>query len=225
MCGHVKYLKTTMYGMVGYMPDYSMVVVGANKGLHERDMTIEHLIIARILKIPTFFVVTKIDTPEGIAHYETTLEMIQAYVNSSRNNPDPVKPVPEVIDRDANLDTKDMERMAQACSDKTIIPIFPVSNVNGSGIELLRKFLSLIKSRAGSTKDFGKISDPPHVLIEEFYRVRRVEGLIAAGTVLSGQITVGTELLIGPNNLGQFDPVEITGIHIRNTDFDKVVAG
>ena len=103
MCGHVKYLKTTMYGMVGYMPDYSMVVVGANKGLNERDMTIEHLIIARILKIPIFFVVTKIDHPEGIANYGTTLEMIKANVNSSRNNPDPVKPVPEVIARDAKL--------------------------------------------------------------------------------------------------------------------------
>lgn len=56
--------------MVGYMPDYSMVVVGANKGLNERDMTIEHLIIARILKLPIFFVVTKIDSDAGVAHYE-----------------------------------------------------------------------------------------------------------------------------------------------------------
>ena len=50
-----------MYGLVGHMPDYSMVIVAANKSFRQRDMCVEHLIIARILKIPLFFVVTKID--------------------------------------------------------------------------------------------------------------------------------------------------------------------
>jgi len=33
LCGHEKYLKTTMFGLVGLMPDYSMIVVGANMGV------------------------------------------------------------------------------------------------------------------------------------------------------------------------------------------------
>jgi GTPase len=59
LCGHEKYLKTTMFGLVGLLPDYAMIVVGANMGVSR--MTREHLGIALILKIPFFVVVTKID--------------------------------------------------------------------------------------------------------------------------------------------------------------------
>jgi GTPase len=59
LCGHEKYLKTTMLGMVGMIPDYILIVVGANFGLSR--MTKEHLGIALALEIPFFIVMTKID--------------------------------------------------------------------------------------------------------------------------------------------------------------------
>lgn len=48
-----------MLGMVGMVPDYILVVVGANFGLSW--MTKEHLGIALALEIPFFIVMTKID--------------------------------------------------------------------------------------------------------------------------------------------------------------------
>lgn len=33
LCGHEKYLKTTMFGLTGLAPDYSMIAVGLNMGL------------------------------------------------------------------------------------------------------------------------------------------------------------------------------------------------
>lgn len=59
LCGHEKYLKTTMFGLVGLLPDYSMIVVGANMGVSR--MTKEHLGISLALKVPIFIVITKID--------------------------------------------------------------------------------------------------------------------------------------------------------------------
>lgn len=65
LCGHEKYLKTTMYGMVSLFPDYTMVIVGANMGVSR--MTREHIGIALTLKIPFFCVVTKVDmTPKEV---------------------------------------------------------------------------------------------------------------------------------------------------------------
>ena len=61
--------------------------------------------------------------------------------------------------------------------------------------------------------------------VEEFYRVKSVPGVVCAGTVLAGKIKLGTQLLIGPNNNGQFDPVEVTGLHVRNENVKNVVAG
>ena len=73
LCGHEKYLKTTMFGLSGLYPQYSMLVVGANMGVSR--MTKEHIGIAISLKIPIFVVVTKIDlTPENV--YQETISTL-----------------------------------------------------------------------------------------------------------------------------------------------------
>lgn len=43
LCGHEKYLKTTIYGMMSYSPDYAMIIVGSNSGLI--GMSKEHIMI------------------------------------------------------------------------------------------------------------------------------------------------------------------------------------
>jgi len=48
-----------MFGLVGLIPDYAVIIVGANMGVSK--MTREHLGIAQALKIPIFIVVTKVD--------------------------------------------------------------------------------------------------------------------------------------------------------------------
>ena len=35
LCGHHKYLKTTIFGLTGYSPDFAMLVVSANTGIGE----------------------------------------------------------------------------------------------------------------------------------------------------------------------------------------------
>jgi GTPase len=47
LCGHEKYLKTTIHGLVSMLPDYSMIIVGANMGVSK--MTREHLGISLFL--------------------------------------------------------------------------------------------------------------------------------------------------------------------------------
>ena len=49
LCGHEKYLKTTIFGLTGLLPDYAMIVVGANMGVQR--MTKEHLGVALALKV------------------------------------------------------------------------------------------------------------------------------------------------------------------------------
>ena len=33
LCGHTKYLKTTIFGLTGYSPDFAMLVVSASTGI------------------------------------------------------------------------------------------------------------------------------------------------------------------------------------------------
>ncbi|KAI5700343.1 hypothetical protein M8J76_005774 [Diaphorina citri] len=59
LAGHERYLKTTVFGMTGHVPDFGMLMVGANAGIV--GMTKEHLGLALALSVPVFVVVTKID--------------------------------------------------------------------------------------------------------------------------------------------------------------------
>ena len=61
------------------MPDYSMIVVGANMGVSR--MTREHLGISLALGVPIFFVITKIDlAPTNI--YEETVNTLMKILKS-----------------------------------------------------------------------------------------------------------------------------------------------
>lgn len=80
LCGHEKYLKTTMFGLVGLMPDYSMIIVGANMGVSR--MTKEHLGISLALKIPIFIVITKIDIAPPTVYEETRNTLVKILKSS-----------------------------------------------------------------------------------------------------------------------------------------------
>lgn len=96
LCGHEKYLKTTMLGMVGMVPDYVMIVVGANLGLSK--MTKEHLGMALSLNIPFFIVLTKVD----MVPHEVLKQTIGQLSKLLHNNVVNKKPI--VVDYDSNYD-------------------------------------------------------------------------------------------------------------------------
>jgi GTPase len=130
LCGHEKYLKTTMFGLTGLFPQYAMVVVAANKEITR--MTKEHIGIAISLKIPLLVVITKIDmAPEDV--YRKTVGTLQRICNTFCH----MKPV--LIKEEEN--PKFLDTLAASLSTNTICPIFSVSNVTGAGIEQLKQFL------------------------------------------------------------------------------------
>jgi GTPase len=60
LCGHERYLKTTVSGLTGLSPDLCLLVVGANMGVQL--MTREHISVACALQIPLVVVVSKVRT-------------------------------------------------------------------------------------------------------------------------------------------------------------------
>ena len=109
LCGHEKYLKTTMFGMVGLMPDYAMIIVGANMGVSR--ITKEHLGIALALKIPIIVVVTKIDlAPDEVR--ENTIKTIMTLLKA-------MDKFPTLIKTESQIE----EQVIHITTDRTI-PIF-----------------------------------------------------------------------------------------------------
>lgn len=138
LCGHERYLKTTVFGLVGYSPDAAMLVVGSNAGFQK--MAREHLQLMLALKIPFFIVFTKVDsmTPKNIA-----LETLSAVEKVMRN----VQKKPYRMRGEKQID----QAVLGLWSGK-ITPMFSVSCVTGDGLELLRTFLGRLSRHDNSGK-------------------------------------------------------------------------
>ena len=212
LCGHRKYLKTTIFGLSGLVPDYSMVILGANIGEMPR-MTQEHLGISLALKIPFFIVMTKIDmAPANVL--EETLEALKTELKGPR-----IRRLPVVIKTDEDLITS-----AERLPFNKICPIFLCSNVTGEGISSLIKFIFLIQNRNDSNKMLKTPSHPVEFGIHETFLVAGV-GIAISGTMFSGTIKIGSILLLGPDKSNAFRTVQVKSIHKDRTNVDQAVAG
>eukprot|EP00913_Durusdinium_trenchii_P029825 g27949.t1 len=195
LCGHEKYLKTTIFGLVGQCPDYTMIIVNANAGFQR--MSREHLGIALALRIPFFIVVTKIDiAPQNV--YEENLMQLHKIVRSNA-----VKRQPLVV-----KEPEELEGAARGIYQKEVCPIFCISSVTGEGLPLLRNFLRC----------------PAEFHIDSIYVVPGV-GLVVGGVVRAGRIRVGQQLLLGPDKVSQFKPVLVKTIQYKRVTVDFAESG
>ncbi|XP_071443464.1 GTP-binding protein 1 [Hetaerina americana] len=206
LAGHERYLKTTVFGMTGHAPDFSMLMVGSNAGIV--GMTKEHLGLALALSVPVFVVVTKIDMcPANIL--ADTLSLLLRVLKSPG-----CRKVPVIV---RNAD--DVLLSATNFVSERLCPIFKVSNVSGENLDLLKMFLNLLTTRTPS-----KDTDPPEFQIDDTYSVPGV-GTVVSGTTLKGTIRLNDSLLLGPDPLGHFAPISVRSIHRKRMPVREVKGG
>ncbi|KAM9856416.1 GTP binding protein 1, like [Aulostomus maculatus] len=206
LAGHEKYLKTTVFGMTGHLPDFCMLMVGSNAGIV--GMTKEHLGLALALNVPVFVVVTKIDMcPANIL--QETLKLLQRLLKSPG-----CRKIPVLVQ---NKD--DVIVTASNFSSERMCPIFQISNVTGENMDLLKMFLNLLSSRTTFSND-----EPAEFQIDDTYSVPGV-GTVVSGTTLRGLIRLNDTLLLGPDPLGTFIPIAVKSIHRKRMPVREVRGG
>lgn len=211
LCGHEKYLKTTMFGLTGLVPDYTMIIVGANMGLSR--MTKEHLGITLALKIPFFVVLTKIDMcPE--TKFNETMETLLTLLKH-----DTVKRRPIQIKTN-----DDINICAEGIAGNCICPIFTCSSVTGEGIPEVVKFISMLNNRDKINKLLKTPKDPIQFDINENFLVSGV-GVVVSGLVKSGTIKLNSPVLLGPDKSNSFKPVVVKSIHVNRVPAEEAIAG
>lgn len=218
LCGHEKYLKTTLFGLTGLMPDFALLIVGSNMGV--QIMTREHISISCALNLPMFVAITKVDIcPPNVL--QNTRRTLAKLLRSHGKMPHPVKDMDSVV------------IAAEAIVSNRITPVFTLSSVTGQGVDLLRSFLSLLK-RSPLRYTPGEDRDPEvrydaempstYLSIDGVYEVRGV-GVIVGGTILRGTIRVGQLLYVGPDRAGAFYPVTVRSIESRRVQLGEAKTG
>lgn len=235
LCGHEKYLRTTVFGLLSSSPSYCLLMVAANNGLV--GMSKEHLGICLALGVPVIIVVTKLDitwvlcpvmalaclsvesrlgrradkgrSPRPPNILEQTKEQIIKTLKSPGARKVPVF----VSSREESV------VVASQLVSQRITPVFLVSNVTGDGLDTLRTFLNVLPHHGRYRYDA-----PFEFHVNDTFSVP-FTGTVVSGVVKSGLIHEGDTVVIGPDSLGQFTHTVVRSIERRRVRVPAAGAG
>ncbi|KAI8140494.1 P-loop containing nucleoside triphosphate hydrolase protein [Fennellomyces sp. T-0311] len=200
LCGHAKYLRTTISGMTGYSPDYAALVLSGNmSGISE--MAREHLSLAVMLDVPVFVIVTKVDVASRDQLQRTLNSLVQLLRAPGMNK------VPVIV-RDENDFVSCASHLARGGPE---IPIFLVSNVTGTNIDLLERFLNFLPR---PTKHYDELlEESVEFQVEETYSLQDI-GPVIGGVLRRGRINIREDRTyhLGPDSTGGFVKVNVKSI-------------
>ncbi|WP_158056149.1 GTPBP1 family GTP-binding protein [Halorussus halophilus] len=198
--GHEPWLRTTIRGLVGQKLDYGLLTVAADDG--PTKTTREHLGVLLATELPTIVAITKADIVEEDRVLEVEREVERLLRDAGKT--------PLLVERhgvDAAIEE----------IDENVVPILTTSAVTMDGLDELDELFERLPK---TTADSG----PFRMYIDRTYSVTGV-GAVASGTIMSGHVEAGDELLIGPMADGDFREVEVRSIEMHYHRVDEAKAG
>jgi elongation factor 1-alpha len=200
--GHEPWLRTTIRGLVGQKLDYGLLTVAADDG--PTKTTREHLGILLATDLPTMVAITKADLVDGdrVAAVEREVERLLREVNKT-----PLRVERHGVDA------------AVEEIDETVVPVLITSAVSGEGLGTLDELFARLPKTVG-----GSAVEQFRMYVDRTYNVTGV-GAVASGTVKSGAVQAGDELLLGPMQDGRFREVEVRSIEMHYHRVDRARAG
>lgn len=94
--------------------------------------------------------------------------------------------------------------------------IYPVSSTTGEGIDTLQLALDIAATDRQQRSDAGQF----RLAIDRRFSVKGA-GMVVTGSVFSGGVSIGDEILLMPQNV----PVRVRGLHTQNEETTSAVAG
>ena len=212
LCGHEKYLKTTMFGISALIPHYAIILIGTNMGVQR--MTKEHLGIIISLGIPFFIVFTKIDIAPKEVKEKTINQFTSILKTGLKKSPFNVK------------NATDAEFAAKNIPNGNVVPTFQISTVTGEGLDDLKHFLSKLTPKFPNINDYSLIKTPKdktEMLLDNAINTKF--GCVYAGVIVSGKIEINQKLLMGPTIDGDFKLVQVKEIHFLRVPVNELCCG
>jgi GTPase len=208
LCGHEKYLKTTIMGLTSNSPDLVMILVGGNMGMQR--MTKEHIFLCLSLHIPFIIIITKLDLCKDRQQVlEETINEIKSVLKAPG-----IRRIPYDIrcKEDVLLCSKNIHSL-------TTVPLFYISNVTGEGVDYVRQFLNLHNKKPKKDQSENKVE----YYVDQTFQVVGV-GTVLGGQLVKGKIKIGDKLLVGPIN-DEYTTIQVRSIHCKRMNMTEVDEG
>lgn len=199
LCGHEKYLRTTINGLSSINSDLAIVCISDKI----TRMTKEHLGICLLTGIPVLIIFTKIDlVPSSITNNLIT-QLKPIFISSKKKL----------------LEIKKSSDIGFCIQNTAIIPFIKTSNKTGQGLPLLSDFLNNI-----SKKKYISDNTKSLFTIEHIYNITGY-GTVVSGSLTGKNVNAGDILYMGPF-IQEFIEVRVKTIHNDYKNFiDKLEGG
>jgi elongation factor 1-alpha len=200
--GHEPWLRTTIRGLVGQKLDYGLLTVAADDG--PTRTTREHLGILLATDLPTMVAITKADLvdEERIREVEREVERL----------------LREVEKTPLRVERHGVDAAIEEISE-TVVPVVTTSAVTEEGLDALDELFERLPKTDSAVE-----SEQFRMYVDRSYKVTGV-GAVASGTIQSGEVEAGDELLLGPMQDGTFREVEVRSIEMHYHRVDEARAG
>lgn len=211
LAGHERYMKTTLFGLTSQSPDYALVTISPTDREESNLTRTKGLLdILSGTCIPFFIVITKRDDC-SLEYLQDTIAGIGAMLQSLRTP----HSFYEIIQQ------TDFKDFSERFLYKSEVPVFAVSSVLGTGLELLTDFFRSLRK----PYDWDShVLEPFEFCIDEIFQVEGV-GTVVNGIVLRGTISVGDVLVLGPFPRGEFVRIRVSSIHVYRTSTQRAFCG
>lgn len=196
--GNIKYLRTTIFGLIAHRPDYICILVDPHNFSND---LVSHIDLCNRLQLPMIFIMTKMDIVDDQNLVETTIGKLSKQVNKK-------------IDTDID-DTYDI-------NFDTTIPLVKISNVSGMNLDKVHHLFNKLEHpckppqiQQNGLTEF-QINDVVHI---------PDVGTVVAGKVKQGSLMVGDKLLIGPQPNKKMESATVYSIHKKQVPTKSMVCG
>ena len=217
--GDIKYLKTTLFGLMSYMPHILVVVIDVND-IAKYDNTNnslfdyfdkkikKYLDMCQHMPAQSFIIFNKMDLI-STNEYNYVVSKFDAYAQQTYSK--------KISLLDGSYDDKHISN-----NNSQTINIIPFSCTTHLNIDLVKQFLMNFTSLVHLTNSNTK-NENNHYLVNDWMYIPEV-GPVISGTMLSGRISVNDKLLMGP--FGQsFHNIKVQSIHKKQVSSDTIFLG
>ena len=223
--GDTKYLRTTLFGLMSYIPHILIVVIDINDAIKYINTDEElfqyfntkikkYLDMCYHMPVKSFIIFNKMDLVETNG-YNYIVSKFSEYVYNTYSKQICVLDESYINNNGANIEkSNDVEKI-------NIIPFSCVTHLN---IDLVKQFLMNSTSfiHLANTQTNNKSNDN-HYLVNDWMYIPEI-GPVISGTMISGNISVNDELLIGPFGKN-FHNVKVQSIHKKQVSSDIISSG
>jgi elongation factor 1-alpha len=192
LCGHEKYLSTTITGMTGLYGDFGILIVAANHGMIGSSK--EHMGLMEAIKIPYLILITKVDMcpPDVLRVTKTGIsKLIRRRRKCFEIESGSVDDIRTIVDS-FHRDKFDM------------VPVIECSSKTGHNINFIYDLLTNLRSVSRRNLQIPleeRINDRPTYspvfFIDAYFTVKGI-GIVLGGTMRYGEIRKGQSIWLGP---------------------------